>query len=487
VRRLHRILLGVGLTTAASIAIAVPAAAASAVAPSAGTATTTTLQSSKTSTSYDSWVTFTAHVTAPAATPTGSVTFTDISNGSVLTTKNLTDGSASLTTAALAPGTRQIEAQYNGSSTYAASTSAALSFSVAAVGSDSLTYQNDAAHDGSQSSGVLRAKSLVKKWQVHLGGGNVSYPVIAGGRVFVTAGNAATDSIWLYALNAVTGQTDWSAIVASGSLADWVTLAYDGQRVFAYSPTGTLTAYVAGTGRELWAVQLNGGALAPPTAYDGVVYVSTSSVGGTVDAVREANGAVSWAEQVENGDSSSPAVNDSGAYVSYAGQQDYRFSLSGRLVWHHTTGTEGGGGSTPVLHGSSLYARGFPSIDPPIILSATSGDTIGTFASDYEPALAGTSMYTINSGSLVASAESGSPVRWTFAGGDFDAAPVVDGGVVYDVTTGGKVYGISTASGAKVWSGAVGHATNGQILSGLAVGGGLLVVPAGSYLTAFGD
>jgi hypothetical protein len=41
--------------------------------------------------------------------------------------------------------------------------------------------------------------------------------------------------------------------------------------------------------------------------------------------------------------------------------------------------------------------------------------------------------------------------------------------------------------GAKLWSGTVGQATNGPVLSGIAIGGGLLVVPAGSTLTVFGN
>ena len=33
----------------------------------------------------------------------------------------------------------------------------------------------------------------------------------------------------------------------------------------------------------------------------------------------------------------------------------------------------------------------------------------------------------------------------------------------------------------------MGQATNGPVLSGIAIGGGLLVVPAGATLTAFGN
>jgi hypothetical protein len=51
----------------------------------------------------------------------------------------------------------------------------------------------------------------------------------------------------------------------------------------------------------------------------------------------------------------------------------------------------------------------------------------------------------------------------------------------------GTVFGVSAATGAKMWSGTVGQATNGPVLSGIAIGGGLLVVPAGSTLTAFGN
>ena len=62
----------------------------------------------------------------------------------------------------------------------------------------------------------------------------------------------------------------------------------------------------------------------------------------------------------------------------------------------------------------------------------------------------------------------------------------MNNGVVYALSTSGNVFGVSAATGTKVWSGTVGQATNGPVLSGIAVGGGLLVVPAGSTLTAQG-
>lgn len=476
-RRTHRVLTGLGMAVAVGLTGLAAANATAAAAPAAATATTTTLASSQASSSYDSWVTFTAQVTAAAGTPAGAVTFTDVSNGSVLATKMLSSGKASFTTAALAPGARRIVAHYWGGSGFGPSTSAALSMPVAAAGSDAVAYQIDARHDGDQPQGGLQASTLTQKWRVDLITGYVSYPVIAGGRVFVT-----TQEGGLYALSAATGHTEWQT-------PDNGLLTYDGRDIFALGSGGSLTAYTASTGHKLWAVQLPQQAdfTAPPTAYDGVVYVSGAGVGGTVYAVSEADGRVRWMQPVQNGDASSPAVDDSGVYVSYSEHQDYRFSLDGGLVWHYAPSGEGGGGSTPALHGGSVYTRGYPTFDSPIILSQASGKLTGAFASDSGPAFDGTSMYTLQDGNLVAVAPVGSPNRWTFAGRHLDTAPVVSNGVAYALSTSGTVFGVSAASGAKVWGGSVGQATNGPVLSGLAVGGGLLVAPAGSTLTAFGN
>ncbi len=69
----------------AAIGMVIPASARSAMLVKA--TTTTTVATDVTSSDYDTWVTITAKVTSPGATPTGSVTLTDISNGSVLATR----------------------------------------------------------------------------------------------------------------------------------------------------------------------------------------------------------------------------------------------------------------------------------------------------------------------------------------------------------------------------------------------------------------
>jgi outer membrane protein assembly factor BamB len=505
VRWIGRILAGASIVTATGLVI--PAAASAATLPRAATLphgaaspqakarTTTRVTVTKKTVARDSWVTVTAKVTSAKGVPAGYVTFTDQSNGSILDSARVRKGKATFRTAALAPGSRHIVAHYLGGTKFAASASTVVRVTVTRAGSPATAYQVDARHDGDQTSSVLHATGLGKKWSRALGGSStaaVSYPVIAGGRVFVTVENASSYGTKRYALNATTGATEWS--VGLGGLYGFSALAYDGQRLFALNYNGVLTEFVASTGREVWSGQVPGQTSfdAPPTAYNGVVYVSGSGSGGTVYAISEADSRIRWEFSVENGDKSSPAVDDSGVYVSYACQQDYRFVLSGRAGLHRSGNCEGGGGSTAVLYGNALYARG-ASIDTPLVLVKTTLKQTTSFASKTAPAFGGTSMYTLQERNLVSTDQSGSPDHWTFGDGTLVTAPVVSGGIVFEGSSDGTVYGVAAGSGSKVWSGQAGTSIlgpdeqNADVLVGMAVGGGLLVVPAGNALTAFGN
>ena len=494
---------GLGVAVGMSLVVLVPPGAAEAspvtAPPAAVAATATTVTSTASSAGYDSWVTFTAHVRSPAGTPAGLVTFTDSSNGSVLGAVALRAGTARFTTASLAPGSRALVARYKGSGGFARSSSRAAPVAVGAAGPDAVTYQVDPRHDGDQARRTLAARPLVRKWTRKLGttssiqpeAGDVSYPVIAGGRVFVTVENWQSSGSMLEVFDAASGGVDWSA--GLGGTYGFSGLAYDGRRIFSLNHDGFLTAYVASTGRELWATQLpgQGSFTSPPTAYDGVVYATGAGSGGTAYAVSEADGKVRWAKPVLNGDASSPAVDDSGAYFSFACQQDYGFSLAGQLKWNYQGSCEGGGGSTVTVYGRHVYARG-ASGDAPIILSKLSGALRGTFASTTTPAFDATSMYTLQNGRLVASAPSGSPNHWIFGNGTLVMAPVVSAGIVYAGSKNGTVYGVSAKTGKKMWSGTAGSVIlppnewGVGVRAGMAVGDGRLIVAAGTRLTAFG-
>ena len=87
---------------------------------------------------------------------------------------------------------------------------------------------------------------------------------------------------------------------------------------------------------------------------------------------------------------------------------------------------------------------------------------------------------------------SGSPDHWTFGHGNLVTAPVVSGSAVFVGSSNRTVYGLSAASGKPLWAGRAGSVIHGpdernaDVLIGMAVGNGLLVVPAGRVLTAFG-
>jgi Bacterial Ig-like domain (group 3) len=91
----------------------------------AGAATTISLDSSSSPnpSQVGQAATFTATVTGSGGTPTGNLVFKD--GGAVLGTVALSGGAASLTAASLTLGSHSITASYLGSSSFAASTSAA--------------------------------------------------------------------------------------------------------------------------------------------------------------------------------------------------------------------------------------------------------------------------------------------------------------------------------------------------------------------------
>ena len=96
-------------------------------------ASTTTLSANPAgSSTYGTAVQLTANVSGSGGTPTGSVTFSD--GTSTLGTAALNSGTAVLSTSAMAAGSHSITASYGGDSSYAGSTSSALSYLVNQAG-----------------------------------------------------------------------------------------------------------------------------------------------------------------------------------------------------------------------------------------------------------------------------------------------------------------------------------------------------------------
>ena len=369
------------------------------------------------------------------------------------------------------------------------SVSALAASNPATTSDQAVAYQLNVTHNGALTNDTL-TPPLIRGWSVNLGA-LVSYPLIANGHVFVTAGDN-NSPVKLYALNLSTGATAWGPI-ALGSSRPWANATYENGRVFTVNYDGKMQAFDENTGSILWTTQLRGqyAFSSPPTASNGIVYAGGAGSGGTLYAVRETDGALQWTGSVMNGDNSSPAVTNSGVYVSYACAQTYDFNPSdGSLIWHHTTGCEGGGGKTPVLGNGQLFVRDAPSGN--VVLDPSSGTSLGTFTATPAPAIAGSRGYFTTGVGLTAIDLATNTTLWTFAGdGSLSSAPLVVNGLVYVASTYGNIYALDQ-SGTLVWTSNVAPTINypdeqnvSQPLTGLAAGSGYLLVPAGATLNLY--
>ncbi|MGW1103972.1 outer membrane protein assembly factor BamB family protein [Streptomyces sp. NPDC002540] len=362
----------------------------------------------------------------------------------------------------------------------------------------STTYQINARHDGSLVDTAVGAPPLSRKWSRDLGG-NVSYPIVAGGRVFATAASPNGYGTVLHAIDAATGENAWEPVDLGGTYW-WSALAYGGGRLYAQNYDGVLTAFNPATGKEIWTVTLPGqySFTSPPTFAGGVVYTGGAGSGGTLYAVDASSGAVLWTRPVANGDNSSPAVTANGVYVSYACEQTYSFDpKSGNPIWHHRTDCSGGGGRTPVLADGGVWVRDDAGMAPSV-LDIADGQVRGTYEAagrSPAPAFDGRQGYFVDEGVLQERHSRTLATRWKFEGdGGISTAPIVVNGYVYAGSRTGRLWALNGATGESVWSTDVGAPINGpdehnvsEPLTGLGAGGGLVVVPATDLLVAYGQ
>ncbi|MEA2482447.1 MAG: hypothetical protein QOC55_394 [Thermoleophilaceae bacterium] len=366
----------------------------------------------------------------------------------------------------------------------------ALACAGSAYAADSVTYQANPQHTGAVDEAI--GPALGVRWALDMGAES-SYPVIAGGKVFVTTKTTGSGyGSTLSAIDANSGAVVWSRQLAHTYY--WSALAYENGRLFALDYDGVLQAFAADTGAVLWGKQLPGqyAFSSAPVATGGVVYTGGAGSGGTVYAVRESDGQVLWTQPVMNGDDSSPSVDGSHVFVSYACSQAYSFAVAGgTLAWHHSTGCEGGGGKTSVLYGGKLYIR--DAGGPNLILDAGSGSELGAFGSNVAPAFSNGVGLFVAGGTLAAERTSDRAPLWSFKGdGGLASAPLVAGNTVYEGSTTGGLFALDRDTGTVLWSDCLAapvappdEQNVSQPLTGLAAGNGLLVVPAGRWLVAY--
>jgi len=170
-------------------------------------------------------------------------------------------------------------------------------------------------HDGvlTTSNGISYPANSTPTWTVDLGA-PVSYPLIAGGMVFVATANPdGSYGNRLYALEATTGATVWGPVAVPGTYFG-SGLTYDNGRIFILMFDGAIRAFNASNGAALWTTQLPGYWYeASPNAYGGNVFIVGN---GGLSAVDETSGNILWTTtSAGSTDWDSPAISSEGAYA----------------------------------------------------------------------------------------------------------------------------------------------------------------------------
>lgn len=276
--------------------------------------------------------------------------------------------------------------------------------SILGSGSEAIAFHIDPAHSGDQSGDTL-ALPLVQRWSVALPG-DISYPLVAGGRVFVTAVSAA-DETDLYALDEATGGVLWGP-VALGGPSTWSGAAYENGRVFTVNAIGTTTAWDAVTGTQVWRVPMTAAndVLSPPTAFGGVLYFLGPGNDITLYALDETTGQPVWTVASAGGGAGgqgrtgvvpSPTLASSELFFDIEGETETYDSASGAPLWSRGGCFSATG--TIAAFGGDVFTR---DCNGDLIADAVTATLVGTFAATPIPAFASGMAFYVNSAVLSA-------------------------------------------------------------------------------------
>lgn len=363
-----------------------------------------------------------------------------------------------------------------------------------------VSFLENVAHDDTLTADAL-APPLTQQWSRSDLGGTVSYPLIAGGKVFVTVQGPYTSTTgsyppkWIYALDENTGATIWSK--PEGGVYGFLSAAYDNGSVYLLNHDGLLQSLDASTGAVNWTLTLTAqySFEAPPTAANGVVYVYGGGSGGNLFAVSESTGTLLWTSPILNiGGQSAPTLSSNSVFVAME-CDNYAFSTQasnfGQLLWSNYYQCSGGDAHTSVLGPAGLYVRQQGIGGSNLILDPSTGKQVGSFSSRPPPSFSGTTTFVVNGGVLTATDPNGNAL-WTFSGdGGLDTSPLLVNNDIYIGSSSGMLYGVNATTGQSVWSTNTGAAfqptdqDNSNMISALGAGEGHLLVPAGSTLTAY--
>jgi len=147
------------------------------------------------------------------------------------------------------------------------------------------SFRIDTAHTAGQPRELL-TPPLKLAWSYDAGD-ELTYPVVANGRVFITTSSGMTT-----ALDTQSGAVIWGPQTLGRGLLH----AYDIGRLYGLTNTGLLMAIDAATGAHLWTIKMpyQVDFFSPPVAADGLVYINGLESGGDTTAIDGLSGAVVW-------------------------------------------------------------------------------------------------------------------------------------------------------------------------------------------------
>lgn len=304
------------------------------------------------------------------------------------------------------------------------------------------------------------------------GDDNPSPVVVQGGTAFASARTFFSETTPLVAFSASNGRVRWTNNFGAVSSVGWPTVWQGAVYVQNGKPvTGQDAAVVAlgaATGQLLWTspIAAQWETYAPPIVVGPRLYGNSGYFGG-ISSVLTSNGANVFFEQLSQVDRWSPASGHGVVYAAAFPMLTAHDPVTGDIVWSWFEPTgDRLAPNAPVVSGTRVVVAFPPNLrvfDGSSHSLQWTGNGVGAM-----PAIANDIVYVVGGGKLRAFDLPTGNVLWTFDGdGALAYPPVVAAGYVY-VSSPNRVYAVSIATHASVWSADVG--------GWLAVGAGRLFV-----------
>ena len=265
----------------------------------------------------------------------------------------------------------------------------------------------------------------------------MTLPAAAVNEAWAQSGGNANKSVGHVALGQALGVA-WTASIGKGSDNDGRLgggpVVAEG-KVFTMDTAGTVRAFDAGTGRQIWSARFGEVGDNASSIYGGGVAYESGRVYATnglgyVAALNAADGAAVWTVKPAGPLRGEPSVAGDAVYVMSQDNQIYSLKTAdGTSNWSNAAALEIAG----------VFGAAAPSIGQGTVVAGFSSGELNAYRYEngrmvWQDALARTSMTT-----SVASLS------------DIDADPVIDSGSVYAIGQGGRMVALDLFSGQRIW------------------------------------